>query len=232
MMAGMSWGSTIAWVKYGGLVGKDGWRYTFSPRDARWTIAALYGESESSGVGPWGDAVLWTWAQRMYLYRNNREMHRRDGYLLPWPHTYADIILSHSSPVNPYWRHRGDEWAINRRANIVSMEPEDFPRGFVEWVLSWLRGERAMDPRFAGLVDFSRCDCVGCGEDDHGPADLHAPGYPRSNCFWKEAGTRSWTTETLRPVQASRGSSVVLPLALGVTAVSSYLVLSGKILSR
>jgi len=189
MMWPMSWGSTIAWVKYGGVVAKDGWRYTFAPKDARWAIAALYGESESAGAGPEGDVVLWTWLQRMFLYRNNHDMRRRDGYVLPWPHSYADIVLSHSQPVNPYWRHRGEEGLIVRRANIVGMEPEDFPPGLVDRVLSWMRGERPMHPFVAGLVDFAACDCVGCGEDVHGPADLRGSNYPHGNCYFKDAGT-------------------------------------------
>ena len=229
MMGAMSWGSTIAWVKYGGLVGKDGWRYTFGPRDFRWALAALYGESESSGAGPDGDAVLWSWASRQFLYRNNREMRRRDGYILPWPHTYADIVLSHSQPVNPYWRRRGEEGAIIRRANIVDMEPEDFPPGVVAKVLAFMQGRLPMHPMLAGLTDFAACNCVGCGEDTHGPADLRGGGYPRGNCYWKEAGSRSWTVETLRPVPAASGGGVLLPIALGVGAVAAYLALSGKV---
>jgi hypothetical protein len=92
-----------------------------------------------------------------------------------------------------------------------------------------MEGRLPMHPMLAGLVDFAACDCDGCGEDVHGPADLRGSGYPHSNCWWKEGASRSWTVETLRPVRATSGSSVLLPLALGVGAVAAYLALSGKV---
>jgi len=214
----MSWGSTIAWVKYGGLVGKDGWRYSLTPFDVRWAIPAIYGEAVHVSAGEEGDAILWTMANRLYLSRNNRELRRRDGYLLPWPHRLGDIFLAYSQPINPFWRDRGTPFQVERRDRFIKMEPEEFPPGLVSKVIQFAQGRLPMDPRFAGLTDFAACDCEGCGIDVHGEPALRG-----ANCFWRDPGSRSWTVDTIRLVPASGGLSAVVPLAVGVGAAAVFL---------
>jgi len=162
-------------------------------------------------------AQLATMSNRLYWTRDLRVV-RRDGYVLPKPHTFADMILAYSSVIGPWFRTHGDERTISRRRDLLEANPEDFDPATVSLATEFMTGQLYEVRAFQGLVHFAECDF---GRAEHGE-----PTMKISNCFWKASG---WPRDLFIVPTKEEGSSVLLPLGLGIGGVAAYLALSGKL---
>lgn len=108
----------------------NGWSYELTPGDLLLASRMIVGESgtnEKDAV-----AVLWTMAARLAQIRGR---------------SFSDMIASYSQPVNPRWTASGDKCgpggsavgtdacsahALERRAQIMAMQPADMPR---QWAI-------------------------------------------------------------------------------------------------
>jgi len=209
MMGPMSWATRFGVMPFGKLVASDGsWEYQFSFGDLRWAVPMLAGESRNVYDN---FAELATMANRLYWTRNTRIV-RRDGYVLPMPHTFKDLVLAYSSVIGSWFTDHGPG-----RPDLVQAEPEDFDPHVVNLAVEFMTGRLYEVSAFKGLVHFAEC---GFGTERHGEPALHI-----DNCYWRAEG---WPSDLLIVPTPRGGSSMLTPLAVGAGLFGLYLLLAGK----
>ena len=209
MMGPMSWGSRFGCMRFGGLAASDGsWSYRFTFNDLRWAIPMLAGESRNVYDN---FAELATMANRLYWTRDTRIV-RRDGYVLPMPHTFADLILAYSSVIGQWFTDHGPG-----RPDLVAAQPGEFDPHLVNLAVEFMTGRLYEVSAFKGLVHFAEC---GFGRERHGE-----PSMAISNCFWRAEG---WPSDLLIVPTKPSGGSPFVPLAVGAGLFGVYLLLTGK----
>jgi len=178
-----------------------------------WLSRALVGES---GGGTPGEAVCWCMGQRW-------------AFLPSTFPTLGNLLLRYCSPLMP--DRAPTEENARWRQRVYTMEPEEIDSrwpGVVDLAIRFCEGRLPMRPQFAGLVHFAQTwhQLVDLRTEELGP-----PSYSDSgNTFWKVPGTRSWTTETVVPVDASGVASIypsttspLVPLLIGAVLAGGYL---------
>lgn len=212
-MSGMGeWESRFGNLNLGGLVASDGsWSYAFSHRDLRWAVPMVAGESRDRYDQ---FAELSCMANRLYWTRDLRIV-RKDGYVLPMPHSFAELIRAYSSVINPAFQTIGSEEVRRRRAELSTAPPSYFDPHTINLVVGFMTGAIYEIGAFQGLVHFAECDF---GRAEHGEPTMQI-----SNCFWKAAG---WPRDLLIvPTKPTGGSSIVAPLLVGAGLFALYLLL-------
>ncbi len=201
------WEDRFGDLRLGGLAASDGsWSYRFTFEDLRWAIPMCAGESRNIYDN---FAELATMSNRLYWTRNVK-ITRRDGYVLPMPHTFADLVFAYSSVIGAWFTDHGPG-----RPDLVAARPVDFEPRLVNLVVGFMTGTIYEVSAFKGLVHFAEC---GFGTARHGE-----PAMQISNCFWRASG---WPRDLLIvPTKPTGGSSIATPLLLGAGAFALYLLL-------
>lgn len=198
-----AWQQTFGSLRLGGLVASDGsWSYAFSHRDLRWAIPSIAGESRDVYDE---FAQLATMANRLYWTRDLRIV-RKDGYVLPTPHTFADLIRAYSSVINPYFLEHGAEEVLAHRNELAAAPPSYFNPHTVNLAVLFMTGQLYEVHAFEGLVHFAECDF---GRGEHGEPTMQV-----SNCFWRASAWPRGLLIIPTPPPAE-DSSVIVPLAVG-----------------
>lgn len=212
-MVGMGeWESRFGNLNLGGLVASDGsWSYAFTIKDLRWAVPTAAGESRNIYDQ---FAQLATMANRLYWTRDLRIV-RKDGYVLPMPHSFAELLRAYSSVTNPYYLASGSEEARRRRAELSTAPPSYFDPHTVNLVVGFMTGAIYEVGAFQGLVHFAECDF---GRAEHGEPTMQI-----SNCFWRASG---WPRDLLIvPTKPTGDSSIITPLLVGAGLFGLYLLL-------
>lgn len=199
------WSALLRSVRFGGLAASDGsWGYQFTPDDLRLAVPMLAGESRDVYDE---FAQLCTMANRLYWTRDMRVV-RKDGYVLPMPHTFADLILAYSSVINPYFREHGGPSVVARRAELLNAPPSYFNPHTVSLAVEFMTGQLYAVEAFQGLVHFAECD--------YGRAKHGEPTMKIKNCFWRASG---WPSGLLIvPVPPRIEKHPFAPLVFGAVA--------------
>lgn len=229
----LAWQKYLRHVRFGKIIGDDGWVYQITWEDAMWAIRAVMGESGvcDGKCQQDGTAVVWAMVNRAFKLRNRTMRRGPPGSgLAPLqaPHTLAEVFLWYCQPINPYWRDRGEN--AGRRQHIAAMKPNDpwLNQRTIDNVLRILTGRSDHRP-YVGIVDFAACSCEGCGRDTHG-----AEAFSIINCFWTDSESRSWDAGTVRIVGGiSRPRpSMSVASALLISGSSALIVWLGRLGKR
>jgi len=186
------WRNYCRLMTFGVATDDAGWLLPFTWVDYMWACRAMTGES----IGPYAlnrvptnvsalkmvsaEAQLHAMLNRVHMLKDRVFSGRGTGPLHP-PHTYSQMLLAYCAPVQvggTTLRYEGDYSIRERRKGYRSMRPADTAPQMLALVQRFMSGYT--DPKqWRGMVDFAECNCDGCGEETHGPADMYVNG-----CFW------------------------------------------------